>query len=212
MASASASASTANVAVITRAVRVKDIMAIMPDTLTNKEVDEYYKKAMKDVDDKIKKENNGGKAPRKALAVKAAPKKGVKKQEVDKDGNDIEKEKKPLNAYQKFIQDNRQKVKDDNPNMTGVEIFTLLAEKWVEHKKTMNAKENDKEDKSSGKSSPVAVAAVVSPAVAVAVVSCSNKSDDFEITEDKEDQKKKVHNKVFLRWHHLYHLLQYNFY
>ena len=51
---ASASASTANVAVITRAVRVKDIMAIMPDTLTNKEVDEYYKKAMKDVDDKIK--------------------------------------------------------------------------------------------------------------------------------------------------------------
>ena len=187
---ASASASTANVAVITRAVRVKDIMAIMPDTLTNKEVDEYYKKAMKDDDDKIKKENNGGKAPRKALAVKAAPKKGVKKQEVDKDGNDIEKEKKPLNAYQKFIQDNRQKVKDDNPNMTGVEIFTLLAEKWVEHKKTMNAKENDKEDKSSGKSSPVAVA-VVSPAVA-AVVSCSNKSDDFEITEDKEDQKKKV--------------------
>ena len=107
----------------TFAALIKEAIANMPDTLNSKkEIDEYYKKAIKDVKEKVNEENKGGKAPRKALGVKpakeakAAPKKRVKKADVDSDGNEIEKVKKPTNAYQQFIKDNRQKVKDENPN------------------------------------------------------------------------------------------------
>jgi hypothetical protein len=125
--------------------------------------------------------NTGGKAPRKALGVKAVkapkaakaePKKRVKKVDVDADGNEIEKVKKPPNPYQKFIQDNRPKVKEDNPTMTGVEIFTLLAQKWNEHKKAMNGEESDNDkDKSDGSKK-------------------KDSSDDDEISEDDDDKKK----------------------
>lgn len=163
----------------------------MPDTLnTKKEIDEYYKDVVKKVKEAM---NTGGKAPRKALGVKApkepkakAPKepkvakKRVKKVDVDADGNEIEKVKKPPNAYQKFIQDNRQKVKEDNPTMTGVEIFTLLAQKWNEHKKAMNGEESDdkgKPDSSKGSSSG-------------SKGSKKDTSDDDDITEDDDDKKK----------------------
>jgi hypothetical protein len=53
---------------------------------------------------------------------------------VDDDGNEIVKVKKPLNKYQKFIQDNRKKVKEENPEMSGEEIFSLIAEMWGKHK------------------------------------------------------------------------------
>jgi len=175
----------------TIASRVKELMAEMPDTLnTKKEIDEYYKDVVKKVKEAM---NTGGKAPRKALGVKApkepkakAPKepkvakKRVKKVDVDADGNEIEKVKKPPNAYQKFIQDNRQKVKEDNPTMTGVEIFTLLAQKWNEHKKAMNGEESDdkgKPDSSKGSSSG-------------SKGSKKDTSDDDDITEDDDDKKK----------------------
>ena len=182
------------VAIATIATRVKELMAKMPDTLNNKkDIDEYYKKVVKDAKEAIneeKKANNGGKAPRKALGVKPAkaakaakaanaePKKRVKKANVDADGNEIEKVKKPPNAYQKFIQDNRAKVKEENPDMTGVEIFTLLAQKWNEHKKDMNGDESNDEDKDDRKSSKS--------------ISSGKKdtSDDDDITEDDEDKKK----------------------
>jgi hypothetical protein len=164
----------------TIATRVKELMAKMPDTLNSKkDIDEYYNKVVKEAKEAIneeKKANLGGKAPRKALGVKppkaanAEPKKRVKKANVDADGNDIEKVKKPPNAYQKFIQDNRAKVKEENPTMTGVEIFTLIAQKWNEHKKAMNDEEDkDIDRKSSSKKDSI---------------------DDDEITEDEEDKKK----------------------
>lgn len=170
----------------TIATRVKELMAKMPDTLNSKkDIDEYYNKVVKEAKEAIneeKKANLGGKAPRKALGVKppkaakaanAEPKKRVKKANVDADGNDIEKAKKPPNAYQKFIQDNRAKVKEENPNMTGVEIFTLIAQKWNEHKKAMNVEEDN--DHKSSASSPK-----------------KDSVDDDEITEDEEDKKKAV--------------------
>jgi hypothetical protein len=182
------------VAIATIATRVKELMAKMPDTLNNKkDIDEYYKKVVKDVKEAINEENkanNGGKAPRKALGVKPAkvakaakaanaePKKRVKKANVDADGNEIEKVKKPPNAYQKFIQDNRAKVKEENPDMTGVEIFTLLAQKWNEHKKAMNDDESNDEDKDDSKGSKSISSGKKDP------------SDDDEITEDDEDKKK----------------------
>ena len=194
-------ASTSPIAAIDNiAIRVKELMAKMPDTLnTKKDIDEYYKKVVKDAKEAIneeKKANNGGKAPRKALGVKPAkvakaakaakaanaePKKRVKKANVDADGNEIEKVKKPPNAYQKFIQDNRAKVKEENPDMTGVEIFTLLAQKWNEHKKAMNDDESNDEDKNDSKSSKGSKG------------NSSGKkdtSDDDDITEDDEDKKK----------------------
>ena len=194
-------ASTSPIATIDNiAIRVKELMAKMPDTLnTKKDIDEYYKKVVKDAKEAIneeKKANNGGKAPRKALGVKPAkvakaakaakaanaePKKRVKKANVDADGNEIEKVKKPPNAYQKFIQDNRAKVKEENPNMTGVEIFTLLAQKWNEHKKAMNDDESNDEDKDDRKGSKSSKG------------NSSGKkdtSDDDDITEDDEDKKK----------------------
>lgn len=202
MSAISANAANSSIPTIaTIAARVKELMAKMPDTLnTKKEIDEYYKDVVRKVKEAM---NTGGKAPRKALGVKAPkapkaakepkapkaakaakaePKKRVKKVDVDADGNEIEKVKKPPNAYQKFIQDNRPKVKEDNPTMTGVEIFTLLAQKWNEHKKAMNGEESDDDkdkpdsskssdssDSSSGKKDP---------------------SDDDDITEDADDKKK----------------------
>lgn len=180
----------ATITIATIATRVKELMIKMPDTLnTKKDIDEYYKKVVKDAKEAIneeKKANNGGKAPRKALGVKPAkvakaakaakaePKKRVKKANVDADGNEIEKVKKPPNAYQKFIQDNRAKVKEENPDMTGVEIFTLLAQKWNEHKKAMNGEESDDEDKDKDDSKS----------------GKKDTSDDDDITEDDEDKKK----------------------
>jgi hypothetical protein len=112
----------------TFAMRIKEIMGNMPDTLnTKKEIDEYFKNAMKDIKDSIK-ENKTQKAPAK---------KRTKKVEVDEDGNDIVKAKRPLNQYQKFIQDNRAKVKEENPTLNGEEIFTLIAELWNKHKEAI---------------------------------------------------------------------------
>jgi hypothetical protein len=113
----------------TLAMRIKEIMISMSDNLdTKKEIDEFYKNAMKD----IKEKNNEEKKEKKIK--KAEPKKRGKKVEVDDDGNEIVKVKKPLNKYQKFIQDNRKKVKEENPEMSGEEIFSLIAEMWGKHK------------------------------------------------------------------------------
>ena len=126
----------------TLAMRIKEVMVNMPDSLdTKKEIDEYYKNAMKD----IKEKNKEDKKEKKAL-----PKKRAKKVDVDDDGNEIVKVKKPLNKYQKFIQDNRKKVKEENPEMSGEEIFTLIAEMWGKHKEDIkNGIINDDDKKES---------------------------------------------------------------
>jgi hypothetical protein len=115
----------------------------MSDTLdTKKEVDEYYKNAMKDIKEKNKEDKKEKKVK------KAEPKKRAKKVEVDDEGNEIVKVKRPLNKYQKFIQDNRKKVKEENPDMSGEEIFTLIAEMWGKHKEDIkNGVINDDDDK-----------------------------------------------------------------
>ena len=139
----------------TFATLIKESMANMPDILnTKKEIDEYYMKAVKDVKEKITKENKEGKAPRKALGVKPVPKKRPKKNDVDADGNEIEKVKKAPNAYQQYIKDNRPKVKEENPGLNNEEYFTLLANMWNKHKvdmKTKDAKEEDKKEEDDAK-------------------------------------------------------------
>jgi hypothetical protein len=109
----------------------KDIMVNMPDSLNSKkEVDEYFKNAMK-------KKNNEENKMKKKQQKEMQPKKRAKKVEIDNDGNEIVKIKRPLNKYQKFIQDNRKKVKDENPEMSGEELFTLIAKMWGKYKDDM---------------------------------------------------------------------------
>ena len=129
---------------------IKEAIANMPDTLnTKKEIDEYYKVAMKEISEKLKEEKKANKETK--TKDKAAPKKRVKKVakpvEVDDDGNEIVKVKKPLNNYQKFIQEQRPKVKDDYPDLSGEEIFTKIAVLWKQHKEDI--KNGDSEPKKS---------------------------------------------------------------
>jgi hypothetical protein len=164
--------------------RIKEIMGNMPDTLnTKKEIDEYFKNAMKDIKDSIK-ENKTQKAPAK---------KRTKKVEVDEDGNDIVKAKRPLNQYQKFIQDNRAKVKEENPTLNGEEIFTLIAELWNKHKEAIkngtiinddndkkNDDDNDNKDSSDDDND---------------IKASDNSTSDDDIKEEKKEPKKKLPSK-----------------
>jgi hypothetical protein len=75
----------------------------MPDTLnTKKEVDEYFKDAMK-----------------KAL---------------EKNKNNEDKPKKELNGYQLFMRENSKSVKEQNPGLSGPEVFKLIATMWKKQK------------------------------------------------------------------------------
>ena len=44
------------------------------------------------------------------------------------------KPKKELNAYQKFMKENISIVKNENPKLTGPEVFSIIAKKWKEQK------------------------------------------------------------------------------
>ncbi len=149
------------------AVCFQEMIAKMPNTLTVKEVDEYCKNAKKEIKMKI-----GDKTKVKKTAVQ---KKRVKKVEVDDEGNEIEKVKKPLNAYHQFIKDNRQKVKDEHPDAKGDEIFTMIATMWNKHKEDIKDKEDD------------------SKSVVVASIDSDDDGDVFfDAVEDDKKKEKKV--------------------
>jgi hypothetical protein len=100
---------------MTIAIKIKELMANMPDTLnTKKEIDDYYKDAMK---------------------------KSVENNKLD--ANAV-KPKKELNGYQKFMKENIKIVKEQNPTLTGPEVFSKIAELWKKQKETgTNTKTND---------------------------------------------------------------------
>jgi hypothetical protein len=171
------SSSASSVAYVNANNLIKDAMAKMPDILnTKKEIDEYYKNMMKEINEKLKEEKKANKDVKKA-----EPKKRVKKvKEVDEDGNEIVKVKKPLNNYQKFIQEQRPKVKEDYPDMSGEEIFTKIAELWKIHKENMKSDEDTKksdsdDDKKSDSEDD----------------DKKSDSDDITVVEDKKEDKKK---------------------
>lgn len=115
-----------------------EYMAKMPNSLsTKKEIDEYYKAGWKDIKEKIKEDKK-----------KEGPKKRVIKVNLDEDGNEIEVVKKPLNAYNKYVKEQRPKVKDDFPELNNKELFSKIAEMWKKHKKD-KVKEEDKEEEES---------------------------------------------------------------
>jgi hypothetical protein len=95
---------------MTIAIKIKELMANMPDTLnTKKEIDEYYKDAMK---------------------------KSVENNKLD--ANAV-KPKKELNGYQQFMKNNIKSVKEENPSLTGPEVFSKIAELWKKQKEDMVA-------------------------------------------------------------------------
>ena len=132
------------------AVHFKEIIAKMPVTFEMKEVDEFCKNAKKDIKVKINEEKK---------EKKAQPKKRVKRVDVDEDGNDIVKVKKPLSKYLQFLQDNRQKVIEENPGLKSKEYMSLLANLWNKHKED-NKDSEDEDNKDSEDDSDIKVAVV----------------------------------------------------
>lgn len=117
----------------TIAMKIKELMANMPDTLnTKKEIDDYYKEEMK---------------------------KSVVSKSNKKDASDADKPKKELNGYQLFMKEKIKVVKEENPSLTGPEVFSKIAELW----------KKQKEEAVSGAATSVPVVAAVVEAV-VAVV------------------------------------------
>lgn len=99
------------------AMKIKEYMSNMPDTLnTKKEVDEYFKDAMK------------------------------KTLEKNKDKED--KPKKELNGYQLFMKENSKSVKEQNPGLSGPEVFKLIATMWKKQKEdvVIDVETNKEED------------------------------------------------------------------
>ena len=53
------------------------------------------------------------------------------------------KPKKELNAYQKFMKENISIVKNENPKLTGPEVFSIIAAKWKKQKEVDGVKVDD---------------------------------------------------------------------
>ena len=139
---------------LTMAVLMKEAIANMPDTLdTKKEVEEYFKAAMKVVNEKKKEEEKVKKAAAKATEKAAKPatkKRGEKKEkekEVDEDGNEVVKAKKPLSNYMKFMEEHRPKVAAIVSGLTPQELFTEVAKLWKTYKEFLTNHNGDDEER-----------------------------------------------------------------
>ena len=139
---------------LTMAVLMKEAIADMPDTLdTKKEVEEYFKTAMKVINEKKKEEEKVKKAAAKAAEKAAKPatkKRGEKKEkekEVDEEGNEIVKEKKPLSRYMKFMEEHRPKVAANVSGLTPQELFTEVAKLWKTYKDFLSDYNGDDEER-----------------------------------------------------------------
>ena len=138
----------------TIAMKIKELMANMPDTLnTKKEIDDYYKEAMK-----------------KAVVNKSSK----------KDASDADKPKKELNGYQLFMKEKIKVVKEENPSLTGPEVFSKIAELW----------KKQKEEAASGAATSVPVVAE-----AVAEVAATAPVAPVETVVKVEDEKAEVKKK-----------------
>ena len=149
----------------TISMKIKEAMANMPDTYnTKKEIDDYYKDAMK----------------------KAAENSKAKK--VVKTGDNTDKPKKELNGYQLFMKEHIKIVKEENPSLTGPEVFSKIAELWKKKKEEAGAA-------GTGTSETSVVDATV-PVVEVVVkaddVKADVKATDEETVAKTEVKKKKA--------------------
>jgi hypothetical protein len=66
----------------------------------------------------------------------------------------VDKPKRELTAYQQYVRDNSKPVKEQNPQLTGKEVFSLIAKMWRESQNGDNAKPA-KEEKKEDEKEPV---------------------------------------------------------
>ena len=143
----------------TISMKIKEAMANMPDTYnTKKEIDDYYKDAMKKAVENSKN------------------KKGAKP------SDDTDKPKKELNGYQLFMKEHIKTVKEENPSLTGPEVFSKIAELWKKKKEE------------AGTDVPTVVATTASVAAVPTVVEVVVKADatlvaDAKAADEKTDNK-----------------------
>jgi hypothetical protein len=157
-----ASATTLYVAPPTMAELMKEAFENMPDTLdTKKEIEEYFKNAMKDIV-KAKKEAEPKPEPKKRKTKKdkdadetdeekpKQPKKRKTKKDKDADETDEatdeeppkqpKQPKRPLTKYQEFFKENYHKIDKAIPNK---ERCSKVAELWKIHKAELAEKAMD---------------------------------------------------------------------
>ena len=145
------SASTVSVAP-TMAVLIQEAMAGMPDTFnTKKEIEEYFKNALKEIVMKKKEEEKANK-PEKPKRVAKKPKKEdedtdsneeekpvkakktakpKKEKELDEDGNEI---KKPPTEYIIFKKEMGIKIKENFPDLNYQKTQKKINDLWKIHK------------------------------------------------------------------------------
>jgi len=95
---------------------MKEYMDKMPDTLKTKKEIDEY--------------------------YKVSMKKSIENSKKNIDDNP----KKDLTKYQKFIKDNSKIVKQQNPDLTGPQVFSMIAQMWKKQKETILTN-NEIEDK-----------------------------------------------------------------
>ena len=59
----------------------------------------------------------------------------------------VDKPKRELTAYQQYVRDNSKPVKEQNPQLTGKEVFSLIAKMWRDSQNGDNAKPAKEEKK-----------------------------------------------------------------
>lgn len=96
---------------------MKEYMDKMPDTLKTKKEIDEY--------------------------YKDSMKKSIEKNKEDA----INKPKKELTGYQKFVKNNSKSIKEQNPNLTGPQVFSKIAEMWKKQKETIVPNEESEDKK-----------------------------------------------------------------
>jgi hypothetical protein len=126
---------------------VKEIMENMPDNInTKKEVEEYFKNAMKIINEKKKEEYKENETTAKQPAVKRERKKG-KEKGVDEEGNEIEVVKKPVSNYMKFIDGHSHRIKAVNSGLSPQDLFKVVSEFWEIYKEFVIEKKEEGDEK-----------------------------------------------------------------
>ena len=150
----SSTSSAATVVMPTMAELFKKYIVKMPDALdTKKEIDEYIKIGLKEIVEARKAEEKVKKAEEKALEKakktkeKEAPvpkKRGAKKEkDVDDDGNEVEKVKKPLSPYLMFMNNHQKKVKNAIEGLKQNQLFSEVAKFWKIYKEFVIEKKEE---------------------------------------------------------------------
>lgn len=158
----------------------------MPDNLdTKKEIDEFYKNAMKEL--AVLKKMNKKEVVKPDVKPKKAPKKNL-------DENGDEKPKRPLTAYQIFLKKMQPKMKEEHPELSNTERFTKIAEEWQKHKATLAGPTDSEDDTksridSTKESSDEEVLPTIEPVVDDVVVKPAPGVEEITLASDEEDAK-----------------------